>query len=146
MKLKVQLLRECDKAQIQALDEISNDDIALFFDEPGCSGFENLSLYGLFLENKLIGYCFLANIFPFQECCNYTYFDERKSFILGSVFIHPEYRKNGYGSYMVKRAIEIKTRGEKKDIYLVLSDLNTSKFYNKLGFKMFEEGFMVKHL
>ena len=143
--MKVQLLTEKNKKQISVLDKISGDEIALFFEDFDNCGYDNLSLYGLFENDILIGYCFLADIFPCQEFCDYTYFNERNSLILGSVFVHPDYRNKGCGLFMIENAIKMKTSKKEKDVYLVLSNLELEKFYNKLGFKMFTEGFMVKH-
>ena len=65
----------------------------------------------------------------------YTFYKSLFKYFLADVYIHPKYRKQGYGSKMIKQAIEY-AKDHHNDLYLYTDKNELIKFYTKIGFKL----------
>lgn len=106
--------------------------------------------YGIFKNNKLIGYCTIGNTDLVMHDCilNDEHYDKHRSLLLSDVYIDPVERHHGFATKLVKEALKQKWDAQKyKDtVYLMVLDDAVSKFYEKLGFEWLEpreEGCMV---
>ena len=119
-KVYVRELNMLDLEEVLKLDALSGNNLSQELDaEEYC--------WGIFVDNKLVGYCSLGGT-------DGTYSeieDDISSFFLSDVFILEEYRKRGHGSFLINDV----TAGKK--VYLMPSDLEVEKFYEKNGFEHF---------
>ena len=107
--------------------------------------------YGIFDENgKLFGFCSIGGADIGEEDIESypTYSDD--DLILSDMFIHPDYRHQGYGTELYTTAIQLTNPNEKQNVFAdILYDGNTVKhFYEAGGFVLVKtstfNGLMVK--
>ena len=120
-KVFVRELDSSDSEEVSKLDRLSGNGLSQELDSEGYS-------WGIFVDNKLVGYCSLGGTdgtYPEIE-------DDVFSFFLSDVYILKEYRNQGYGSFLINDV----TAGKK--VYLMPSNLEVEKFYEKNGFEHYK--------
>lgn len=133
--MRVRPLNEKDMEQVEALDEKSGDYVAQWLD---CEDYA----YGMFVDDKLIGYCTIGGADDVPDCIEkHRAYSDGHSLLLSDVYILPKYRHKLYGYMMVDNALFIRLEKEKgvKSVYLTLLYDELSNFYGKLGFKWVDE-------
>ena len=102
-------------------------------------------IYGVYNDNnEIVGYCTIGgadDVIPLiKEIPNYNFED----YYLSDVYIKPEYRHKGYGTYMLKEAIKIKYRIEGiAPIYLEVMYDDLKNFYSLVGFKTYKDTYVM---
>lgn len=100
--------------------------------------------WGLFAEERLVGYCSIGRADDCREEIEgypgYTY----DSLLLSDVFVLPEYRGQGFGSFMVNEAVKLRTEEDKQLVFLTVMYDRLSQFYEKIGFLWVGNGVMVR--
>lgn len=103
--------------------------------------------YGIYNDNnEIVGYCTIGGadaVNPLvEEIPNFDFED----YYLSDVYVKPEYRHKGYGTYMLKEAIKIKYRSEGiAPIYLEVLYNDLKNFYNLVGFKTYKDTYVMMY-
>lgn len=137
-EILVKALTEMDKKSVTVLDELSGNAVEMTLES------ENYA-WGIFVDGILVGYCTIGG--AEDPTFGYTVYKEwtPNALLLGDVFIHKEYRNNGYASRMIKEVLE-KANTTGNAVFLTLLDDNLVELYAKIGFKYLDDGDMVKCL
>lgn len=132
----VRPLTEDDAQQVIIMDELSGNNVSGMID---CDDYA----WGLFKKDELVAYCTLGGAddpeMGFDEYPEWT--DE--SLLLSDVFVKEEHRGKGYALKLVNEVL-LAANPEKEAVYLTLLDDRLSYLYEKLGFKLIEDGVMVR--
>ena len=131
-ELTIRPLTYQDNQEIQNLDDMSGNDVAQWFQEEDdyCEDYA----YGLFLNNRLIGYCTIGGaddcplMIAKHELYNYN------ALLLSDVYVLPEYRNKSFGLQLIIKAIQLKREQENEPVFLTLLYDSLSNFYEKAGF------------
>lgn len=94
--------------------------------------------WGLFLEGNFVGYCTIGYADDVHEAIKESPEYTSNSLLLSDVFVRPEYRKNGYGSQLIKEVIHKRWKldGQKNSVYLIVLYNELANFYQKAGFEI----------
>lgn len=134
--IEVRTIRFADLDAVKELDEMTGNDVFDMIDDDEESVNEQDYAWGAFLNGELIGYCTLGGAEEFEDDFD-IYVDD--DLCLGDVFIKEEYRRKGYGTELVAKAIAAKTtNGE--SIFATILDTDLMSFYESLGFKLIHMG------
>lgn len=125
--LQLRKLQGKDMLFVEEMDEASGFGVAQWLEELD-SNEEASNSYGLFLDEKLIGYCTLGYADDLSVSTNC---DSR---LLSDVYIKPEYRHHGYGSMMVREALEMEIDCQYHPTYLTYLYDDLEEFYKPFGF------------
>ena len=144
--MTTRLLNINDFNEVLKLDRLSGKSLAKKLNDLGkdVEDLEN-SLYGIFSNNTLIGYCSLsyANGIVFQS----ENPDKKKigvdDLYLNDVFILNNYRHIGCGSKMIKDAITNKIY-KGSTVYLNILSLNLLDFYEPMGFILINDSGLMR--
>lgn len=130
---------------IRPLNENDNKDVELLDDKSGFYVQQWLEdntdyAWGAFLTDEtgehLIGYCTTGYA---DDCCESIEEHELHtcdSILLSDVYIANKYRHNGYGSEMIKKALELRheSDGKVETVFLTIMNNALESFYKPLGF------------
>lgn len=138
VRLFVKPLSEEHRLEVEAMDDMSGNYVSQWLEDN-----EDYA-WGLFAEEKLVGYCSIG----YADDCGeqiegypgYT----SDSLLLSDVFVLPEYRGQGFGSFMVNEAVKLRTEEDKQFVFLTVMYDRLSHFYEKIGFSFIGEGSMVR--
>ncbi len=128
MNIKVDILR--NKAEMKYLDKFSYRFVYDNF------GVDSECVWGLWLNNKIIGYCTLG----YAEGVIYS--ANSDDLLLSDVYILSKYRRKGYGLYFLQRVL----RNINNLVFAEIMDSRLLYFYSKLGFQEISNGLLVKYL
>lgn len=138
--IKVRALELKDIDDIRSIDDSQpffeiSDFIQDILEEAESKDYIQDYAYGIFKDNKLIGYCTIGGADEI-ECAEYN--DE----LLSDVYILDKYQGNGYGTELVKYALN---NHPTSNIYADILDENLIIFYSILGFKKVkDEDYLLK--
>jgi GNAT superfamily N-acetyltransferase len=125
--ITVRALIEDDCSEVEVLDEFSGNELS---DGLGSEGY----VWGVFYDNKLVGYCSIGGAEDYDEFDGWDYDD----LVLCDVFILEEFRGMGLASELIETVISENTaHGEK--IFLTILDDHLAEFYEKFGFEVINE-------
>lgn len=134
--IKIRSLNEDDIEQIKTMDELSGNDVANMVD---CEEYA----WGLFEREKLVAYCTIGGTddpdMGYDEYSEWT--DE--SMLLSDVFVREECRGQGYALKMLNKVLK-EANPENEPVFLTLIDDKLSYLYEKLGFRLIDDGTMIK--
>lgn len=135
--IKVRSLNADDTKQIKLIDELSGNGVANMAD---CKDYA----WGLFKGDNLIAYCTIGGAddtdMGYDEYPEWT--DESK--LLSDVFVREEYRRQGYALKMLNEVLK-EANPEKQAVFITLINNNLSRLYEKLGFRLIDDGTMVNN-
>lgn len=139
-KMVIRSLDESDIDEVKKVEEESFFEVSDMIDSPDYG-------YGIFVENRLVGFCTLgyADVLDdIEAVVTYSGFNV-DSLLLSDVFVLPEHRAKGYGSSLVREAIKMKWASEKKNelVFIEPWDDEVKRFYDKLGFSSITDDIMV---
>lgn len=136
----VRPLTEDDKDFVWNLDELSGYHLSDALKD------NKEYAWGVFVGERLAGYCSIGYADEFVDDGNGNGYPKctPESILLENVFVSPNYRKQGCGSYMVDEAIRKFTENYKQRVFLPLLDSSLSGFYQKVGFSTVGEGVMMR--
>lgn len=131
----VRPLNEEDREQVELLDVESGNDVAWGLDSEDYA-------WGVFLGQELVGYCTLggADVDTVYESFKEWTCD---SLCLCDVFVKKEYRGHGLALRLVGDVLD-KGNQAKENVFLTVLDDDLCSFYEKLGFRLLENGTMVR--
>lgn len=125
--ITVRPLTESDEKSISELDELSGNDVVAMIDAKNYA-------YGIFKDNKLIGYCTFGGAdigdLLFETHPNYT----NNSKLLSDVYIHPDYRRHGYCEKLLNTVLNT----DNHTVFLTLLDEDLMPLYEQFGFKLYD--------
>jgi ribosomal protein S18 acetylase RimI-like enzyme len=101
----------------------------------------NYRLTVIELDKELIGY-------SLSYVSKKPYFFKLGKFgFIGDLYVAEDHRRNGYGRMLVKDALDFFKRKKVKQIELLVANdnVNTIKFWNKLGFKTLLQWMYCRH-
>lgn len=126
-ELEIRSLFSCDADQVKAMDEASGFCLEQWLgdDEYG---------WGILYQNKLIGYCSVGGADDvgknITDDPDYNSYD---SLLLSDVYVDPEHRYQGVGTYMLSKVLE-KVQSECITVYCCPSSYDLESFYESVGF------------
>ena len=126
MNIRVDILR--NKAEIKHLDKYSYRFVYDNF------GIDSECVYGLWLENRIIGYCTLG------YADGVIYNAGSDDLLLSDVYILSKYRRKGYGLYFLKNVLSTVN----VPIYAEIMKDSLFNFYSKLGFCKISAGLLLR--
>ena len=126
MSVKVDILRNA--SDIKHLDRYSYRSVYDNF------GADSECVYGLWLNNKIIGYCTLG------YADGVLYNVGADDLLLSDVYILSKYRKKGYGLYFLQRVL----KNINVPVYAEILEDGLLYFYSKLGFKLISNGLLMR--
>ena len=131
-RLTVRVLHESDYLQVAHLDSLSGSELAEMLDTE--------MVYGIFYRKRLVGYCSIGG--ADDPSMGYYQFPEwtMDSVVICDVFVLPEFRHCKFATLMLERIL----RKQTNPIFLTILDAKLQPFYEKFGFKMLDNGTMVK--
>lgn len=129
MSLYIRTLNESDEQYVEYIDSLADFSVAQSLD---CEGYA----WGIFENNRLIGYCTIGGADDFYHFEVYPGWNPN-CLLLSDVFILPEYRRKGLASKLVSEAINMHEESKDNHIFLELLDSDLENLYSKLGFKTF---------
>ena len=130
--MEVRELRLSDLLQVNAMDELSGNDVSQWVAEET----EDYA-YGLFDGKKLVGYCTIGGADDVPNCISSHPAYNYNSLLLSDVYVMPECRKKGLGTLIVSSAIRLKAKAERdaKSLFIALLYDGLSNFYSRFGFE-----------
>lgn len=126
MNIKVDILRNV--SDIKHLDRYS---YRFVYDNFGT---DSECVYGLWLNNKIIGYCTLG------YADGVLYNANADDLLLSDVYILSKYRNKGYGLYFLQRVL----KNINVPVYAEILEDGLLYFYSKLGFKLISDGLLMR--
>lgn len=129
MKTTIRSLNENDRKQVEEIDQFSCRDVASMIDSVDYA-------WGVFKNDELIAYCTMGGADELDV--------EDGAWLLSDLYVKEEYRNQGYASQLIDYVIEENVPNHDHSVYLVCLDERLINFYENLGFKHLEDGFMVK--
>jgi len=101
---------------------------------------KNIKYFGAFKEDELISSCTIILVPNLTRAC-------RPYGVIENVVTHKDYRKNGYGKTVLKKAIEFAWKNNCYKVMLMTGKLNeeTFRFYESAGFnRQSKQAFVIK--
>lgn len=142
--MDVRALTEKDMQIVRELEQKSDFIISDMIDSDNYG-------YGIFNNKKLIGFCSIGGadvLSDEMDEIGYRNYDIANDLLLSDVFIDPAYQNKGYGTMLIKNAIRLKQKSEKKitNIFITILSDDIAAFYEKLGFEWIDQnaGILVK--
>ena len=132
---EVRALTEDDVEQVEVLDSESGNDVACMVDSEEYA-------WGIFVGADLVGYCTIGGADDTGHDEYETWTNE--SLCLSDVFVKPEHRCKGYASRLIGEALKHCNPDDKESVFITLLDDDLSDFYYSLGFKLLDNGVMVR--
>lgn len=131
-------LRKSDLKEVEVLDNHSGNYVSQWLEDN-----EDYA-WGYFKEGSLIGYCTVG--YADDVCSTISQYPgySPDSMILSDVFIVDDMRHKGYGHKMVNEVLKRRVREENDLVFLRVLYDSLSNFYEDFGFKMLEDGYMVR--
>lgn len=126
MSLKVDILRNA--SDIKHLDRYSYRFVYDNF------GIDSECIWGIWLNNKIIGYCTLG------YADGVIYSANSDDLLLSDVYILSKYRRKGYGLYFLHRVF----RNINVPVYAEIMEDNLFYFYSKLGFQKISDCLLIR--
>lgn len=130
-------VRELNKEDVEIVAELEKKSpfvsMSKIIESPGFG-------YGLFDEDKLIGFCAIGSAEADNDLQQYPEWTP-DSLLLCDVFVDEAYRGRGLGLYMVQRAIRYQDCSE--SVFCTVDDSELKHFYQKLGFQWKGNGVLV---
>lgn len=137
-RLVVKPLSEEHRLEVEEIDDASGDYVSQWLEDN-----EDYA-WGLFEGETLVGYCTIGYA---DDCCEkiegyrgYTH----DSLLLSDVFVLPDYRGHGYGSFLINEAVKLRTENDKQLVFLTVMYDRLSHFYEPIGFSSIGDGVMVR--
>lgn len=136
--ISIRNLTSKDIDAVSELDELTNFNVSFFLNDE-----DESMAFGLFLNDKLIGYASLG----YADDCAVQIENHpdrnNDSLLLSDVFITHEFRGNGYSVQLVEETLK---QGNKtsENVYLTLLDDGLQKLYEKFGFVDIGNGCMYR--
>ncbi len=96
-------------------------------------------VYGLFLDDKLIGFCTLGGA---EELDTIEPDFDYDSLLLSDVYIAPEYRHKHFGSQMITELL----KAADVPVYCVILSDDLAPFYEQLGFTYMKDGVLKRNV
>lgn len=136
--LEVRALGVGDKREVVFLDEMSGTCLEQWLEDNMDYG------WGVFRDNKLIGYCSTGYADDVGKII--TSYDgyTHDSLLLSDVFILPEYRHNGYATYLINEALRKRNPNNEELVFLMFMYDALKNFYRNIGFRYIGENVMVR--
>lgn len=135
MLIEVRPFRKGEEKDILELDKMSGNCVAKqFIDDSQDKDFVNDYSWGLFEEesHRCLGYCTIGIYDDVEEILPHI----SEAYCLSDVYIRDDEQGKGYGSILVKQAIQKKIAMEEElPVVLDVLDKNLFHFYDRLGFK-----------
>lgn len=135
-KLIVRTLSGEDADIVSELDNMT-DEFTLAPEICGYEPDESSFAWGIFYEDKLIGYCTVGGadcVDDDDDIAQYPGYTT-DALILSTVFIVPEYRNIGLGTYFIEKVLKIHEDVPGNLVFLNIEEYRLSYFYKKLGFQ-----------
>ena len=137
-RLVVKPLNEENRPTVEEMDDMSGDYVSQWLED------NQDYAWGLFVNDALIGYCTIG----YADDCGekiegyrgYTH----DSLLLSDVFVLPDYRGQGYGSFLVNEAVKLRTKDDKQLVFLTMMHDQLSHFYESIGFSAIGDGVMLR--
>lgn len=105
-------------------------------------GNKNIKYFGLFDREELISSCAMVIVPNLTRAC-------RPYAVIENVVTHMDYRRNGYGRDVLKKAVEYAWKQNCYKVMLMTGRLNeeTFRFYESAGFdRNAKQGFVIKKM
>lgn len=142
--MNIRALTEKDTQIVEELEQKSDFMISGMIDSDNYG-------YGIFDNEKLIGFCSIGcadTLSDEMDEIGYRNYDIANDLLLSDVFIDPAYQNKGYGTMLIKNAIRLKQKSEKRitNIFITVLYDDVVPFYEKLGFEWVDQdaGILVK--
>ena len=135
MLIEVRPFRKGEEKDILELDKMSGNCVAKqFIDDSQDKDFVNDYSWGIFEEesHRCLGYCTIGIYDDVEEILPHI----SEAYCLSDVYIRDDEQGKGYGSILVKQAIQKKIAMEEElPVVLDVLDKDLFHFYDRLGFK-----------
>lgn len=146
----VRPFKKGDEDDILRLDELSGNNMKSIIDDLTNDSSDNDFSWGIFKDDKCIGYCTIGYLDEADEVIegDWSYQEAAEKgedcYILSTVFIEPKYEGHGYGTRLIKQAINGRFDSEKPaPVYIDLLDPELQLFYEKSDFVALDDYTMV---
>ena len=133
IEVVVRTLSETDSAQVQVLDLLSNNNVSASLDIDWYA-------WGLFQNNKLLAYCTIGGIDGTEHESIAKEMGANPACTLSDVYVHPYCRRMGFGSELIKVAIEY--MASNSTIFCTIFNASLYEFYESIGFEELEDGIL----
>lgn len=126
-ELEIRSLFSCDADQVRTMDEASGFCLEQWLDDDEYS-------WGILYQNKLIGYCSVGGADDVgKDITDDPDYNSYDSLLLSDVYVDPEYRHQGVGTYMLSKVLS-KVQSECITVYCCPSSYDLESFYGGVGF------------
>lgn len=126
-ELEIRSLFSCDADQVRAMDAASGFCLEQWLDDDEYG-------WGVLYQNKLIGYCSVGGADDVgKNITNDPDYNSYDSLLLSDVYVDPERRRQGVGTYMLSKVLD-KVQSECITVYCCPSSYNLESFYEGVGF------------
>lgn len=126
-ELEIRSLFSCDADQVRTMDEASGFCLEQWLDDDEYS-------WGILYQNKLIGYCSVGGADDVgKDITDDPDYNSYDSLLLSDVYVDPEYRHQGVGTYMLSKVLS-KVQSECITVYCCPSSYDLENFYEGVGF------------
>lgn len=142
LDVRVRTLTSSDEEQVKVLDMLSGNTVCDMLDEDG--GYA----WGIFRNGRLLGYCTIGGV----EGTEYQKIVDEADEIsvskttaktVSNAYIHPYCRRFGFGSQMIKEAMNDEMYNNINAFFCTIHNYNLYEFYSKLGFHELEDGILL---
>lgn len=126
-ELEIRSLFSCDADQVRTMDEASGFCLEQWLDDDEYG-------WGILYQNKLIGYCSVGGADDVgKDITDDPDYNSYDSLLLSDVYVDPEYRHQGVGTYMLSKVLS-KVQSECITVYCYPSSYDLESFYEGVGF------------
>lgn len=135
--VQIKSLDETDRAQVEFLDAMSENNVADMLDSDGYG-------WGIFREDRLLGYCTIGGVEGTEHQKIAEELDEvSTSRTLSDVYIHPYCRGLGLGSILISNLFQhVILPDNISKVFCTIFNERQYNFYERLGFRELDGGIL----